>query len=430
MTGLNAESAFYTLFMIGGLILLSALFSLAEASLIALTEARLRKYEEDGNETDWSLRLWIRHPQRVLATLHTGDSIVDVAAIFLAAGVSTFYYGDLAPLIAIPVMILLTLIIGKSIPKAIGTHYAENLAFTSIRLLGILYYPLSLIALPLSWLSRFLLTFAGGAKKSAQITEEEIEYMIDLGAREGVIERKEGELLQSVLEFTDTVVREAMIPRTEMVALPLNASPKELIDAVTRGGHSRVPIYEQTLDSVLGILHAKDLFRLVQESGTEKLNVKPILRKPFFVPETMKISKLLEEFRVKRSHMAIVFDEFGGTAGIITLEDVLEEIVGDIQDEYDDEEQLITKLQTGKFSVDARVSVAELEEQTGVKLPEEDGSYDTLGGFITSHTGKVPEVGAEISIEGFVIKVVAADGKRVSKVELNVKQVAPPLTPP
>jgi putative hemolysin len=410
------------------LVLLSALLSTAEASLIALTEARLRKYEDDGNEFDWSINLWIKNPQRLLATLHTGDAIVDVTATVLAAGVCSELYGPNGIYIAIAVMIVLTLILGKTLPKALGIHYAEQLAFPSIRFLAILYYPLSIFALPVSWLSNILLGLTGGNKKTTQITEEEIEYMIDLGAREGIIERKEGELLQSVLEFTDTVVREAMIPRTEMVALPVNASPKELIDAVTRGGHSRVPIFENTLDNVLGILHAKDLFRLVQDVGTEKLNVKPILRKPFFVPETMKISKLLEEFRVKRSHMAVVFDEFGGTAGIITLEDVLEEIVGDIQDEYDDEEQLIVKIQTGKFSVDARVSIAELEEKTGIKLPEE-GDYDTLAGFITTHSGKVPDVGAEIPAEGFVIKVTAADGKRVSKVELNIATPTP-VPPP
>jgi magnesium and cobalt transporter len=222
-----------------------------------------------------------------------------------------------------------------------------------------------------------------------------------------------------VLEFTDTLVREAMVPRTEIVGLPLGTKPGELVDTVVSGGHSRVPIYEDTIDNIIGVLHTKDLFRVFHEQGAEELAIKPLLRPPFFVPETMKISKLLGEFQTKRSHMAIVVDEFGGTAGLITLEDVLEEIVGDIQDEYDVDEKLVTKLGDDRFSVDARIPIAELEEQTGFKFPDEEG-YDTLGGFVTSRAGgKVPQRGAEIYVDGLVLKVTDADEKRVARVEIT-----------
>jgi putative hemolysin len=407
------------LWAIGGLILLSAFLSGAEAALLALTEARVRRYEEDAGKLGWSLRLWLKHPQRVLATLQSGDAIVDVTATVLAAHAAEQLLGPWGVPVAIAGMTLLTLILGKAIPKAIAAHHADRLAIPAMRFIGLLYYPLSVFAIPLSLLSRTVVRLAGGGtRESPPVTEEEIEYMIDLGAREGVIDRNEGELLQSVLEFNDTLVREAMVPRTEIVALSLDIEAKALIETVISGGHSRVPIYEENIDNVIGVLHTKDLFRVVHERGPESLEIKPILRRPFFVPETMKISKLLEEFQTKRSHMAIVVDEFGGTAGLITLEDVLEEIVGDIQDEYDVEEKLITSLGGGRFSVDARISVAELEEQTGLKFPEEEG-YDTLAGFVTSRAGKVPEVGEELAVDGLLLKVSEADAKRVARVEIS-----------
>lgn len=413
------------LVIIGGLVLLSAFLSATEIALLALTETKIRKYQEIKGKLSWSLRLWSEHPQRVLATLQSGEAIVDVTATVLAARLFFSWYPSWGIAITVALMTLLTLIVAKALPKTIAAHYADQLAIPSMRFLGLLYYPLMPLALPLSLLSRAVVRLAGGDKESPPVTEDEIQYMIDLGAREGVIDQNEGELLRSVLEFHDTLVRETMLPRTKIVALPIDTDPKVLVETVVRGGHSRVPIYEETIDNVIGVLHTKDLFRAVHETGLEKLEIRPILRAPFFVPDTMKISKLLEEFQNKRSHMAIVIDEFGGTAGLITLEDILEEIVGDIQDEYDIEEKLITPLGKSHFLVDARITVAELEEQTGLTFPEEEG-YDTLGGFVTSRVGKVPEVGAEISVDGLLLKVTEADEKHVARVEIQPRNPPAP----
>ena len=221
--------------------------------------------------------------------------------------------------------------------------------------------------------------FGSGKEREQSRLEEEIQSIIDEGEEKGLIDEKSGEMIQSILEFRDTVAREVMIPRTDIVAIPSNAPIGEIIDQVTRHGYTRMPVYDGSVDNIIGVLNVKDLLHLWSMPVGEA-DLKPLLRKPYFIPETKSIHLLLHELKDERQHMAIVIDEYGGTAGLITLEDLIEEIVGEIRDENESDETDFTELPDGYTLVDSRVEIEKLEAHFGVAIPE--GKYETLAGFI------------------------------------------------
>ena len=230
------------------------------------------------------------------------------------------------------------------------------------------------------------------------------------------------DLFLSIIEFSDTVIREIMVPRTDMVAVPITASREELQQVVLDAGHSRVPVYDDTIDNIVGILHVKDLFlfyirAMTRPNVKETFSLKTLLRATFYVPEVMKISELLREFQRRKTHMAIVVDEYGGTAGVVTLEDIIEEIVGEIHDEYDVEEKQY-RVVGDKIIADGRVSIWDLEEALGVEFPS-DGDYETLAGFLMSRTGTLPETGMTIDWENWRFVVKEANEKRIGTVEIE-----------
>jgi len=250
------------------------------------------------------------------------------------------------------------------------------------------------------------------------VTPEEIEYMIDLGVRQGVLDREKSRLLTSVLEFTDIVTREIMVPRLSVVGLPVDATREQVLQTLLESEHTRLPVYDGSLDDVVGVMHAKRfLADLERGRFAEPFDVRAYMTEPFFVPELMKISRLLREFQTRRTHLAVVVDEFGGTAGVVALEDVVEEIVGEIQDEQDVEEGRIKLLPDGTVLADAGVTLRDLEEHVQRDFPDERDA-DTLGGFVTALTGRVPPVGSVLMWDGLRFTVRAADDRRVTRVEI------------
>ena len=245
--------------------------------------------------------------------------------------------------------------------------------------------------------------------------EREIQHLIDAGEQEGVISEDEGEMIQSILSFRDTTVREIMVPRTEVVAAGSDTAIGTLLELVIRVGHSRIPVYSGTLDNIVGILHVKDLLACW---GQEHLDLTSFLRTPHFVPETKKISQLLKELRDRKSHMAIVIDEYGGLAGLVTIEDILEEIVGEIRDEHDTEEGRITRTPDGDLLVDARLDIEELAEHLGVKIPE--GNFESVGGFIINLMGRVPQPRETIEYAPLKMTVESADARKIHTVRVSI----------
>jgi CBS domain containing-hemolysin-like protein len=261
----------------------------------------------------------------------------------------------------------------------------------------------------LKWLKKFFRKVSH-ARETEDI-EKEIQQLIDEGEEEGIITQDEGEMIQGIFSFRDTIAREVMIPRIDVVAVKADEPIEEVVKTIVESGHSRIPVYEETLDNIVGIVHAKDLLKYWGQQGVA---ASQFVRPPYYVPETTKISVVFKELRSRKSHMAVVLDEYGGTAGILTLEDIIEEIIGDIMDEYDNEEVWIVPNQDGSLTVDARLDVEDLEDYLGVDLPE--GKFESVGGLIISLLGRVPAKGEKIVVGGIEMEILHATDRKIEKI--------------
>ncbi len=261
--------------------------------------------------------------------------------------------------------------------------------------------------------------FLSGRKR---ITEEEIQELMDAGEEEGIINEEENEMIRAIFALDHTVVREIMVPRTDMAFVAADATVREVLATIISCGHSRIPVCDGTVDNIVGLLYAKDLLKYwgMDEAAVD---VKKILRPPYFIPETKNLEELLHEFKKKRVHIAIVIDEYGGTSGLVTIEDLLEQIVGDIQDEYDLEEEWLVEEPDGGVVADARLPVEDLEEYFGIEVERE--KFDTVGGLIIHHTGRIPAAGEELTIGTLHLTVLAADERRIIKVRIGKVAQAP-----
>jgi len=263
-----------------------------------------------------------------------------------------------------------------------------------------------------SFSSTFSRLFRG---RSRALTEKELQDAINSSEEEGILNESEGDMLQSIFEFGDTIVREVMVPRTDMVCCPAAATLSDFLELIIRSGHSRVPLFEGSTDKIVGVVYAKDLLRN-WGANDETLTLTEVMRTPYFIPETKRIDDLLKDFRTRRVHMAIVVDEYGGTSGLITIEDLLEEIVGDIQDEYDLEIPWLQPQDDGTLLVDARANVEELEEYYDIEIPRE--KFDTVGGYLFHLLGNVPQKGEKVTDNGLVLMVEDSDERKIEKVRV------------
>lgn len=265
----------------------------------------------------------------------------------------------------------------------------------------------------LEMLGRFL----SGRRK---ITEEEIQQLMDASEEEGLINEEENEMIRSIFSLRDRVVREIMVPRTDMACVTTDSTLREILSAIIACGHSRIPVFDGTIDNIVGLLYAKDLLKCWgMDEG--KFGMRTIMRSPFFIPESKTLDELLHEFKKKRVHLAIVIDEYGGTSGLVTIEDLLEEIVGDIQDEYDLEEEWLVEEPDGTVVVDARLPIEELEEHFGIEV--ERDKFDTVGGLIFHLTGRIPGAGEEVETAAIRLAVLKADERKISTVRISRKPV-------
>ena len=408
-------------------LLLAAFFASAETALTALGEARVRHLIDSGGWRGSLLRLWQKHPERILSTLLLGSTLVNVALGSLTAVIADdLGLGrSIAIITGITTVVLLAL--GEITPKTFAKRYASGTALALMPIVALFYWLLYPISWALVQIPRGLSRAMGIRPPTMEsVTSQELEYLIEQGARHGSLDKTKERLLSSVLAFTEALVKEIMIPRTQVVALEESASYDEVMKVVEETELSRIPVYRGTMDDVIGVLYVKTLLADVRKGiDPAQFQLAKYLRKPFFVPEVMKVSKLLNEMQRRKTHLAIVVDEFGGTSGIVTLEDVVEEIVGEIHDESDVEEKPIKVLSDGVILADASVSLRELEDYLGVEFPE-GGDYETLGGFLTATAGRVPPPGSLVLWGGLTFTVKQADDRRVLKVEIARKPESKP----
>jgi CBS domain containing-hemolysin-like protein len=396
--------------------------SWAVGALSVARRAALRDSLEGGKRA--ALERYLQHgvaiEARWLALRAFGTGL---SALLIAEQLPAHWGSWLAPAAA------LLAVVAYAVPSEILRALAGRNPERSAPMLLQLLRPIELLAAPLSapilWLSRLL----GGLvvqepTPAPGVTETEVELIVNQGELNGSLGREQSEMIRNVLEFGDVTAGQVMIPRTQVSALPVDMPLEEAIRRVAEGAHSRYPVYRGTVDNVIGLLYAKDLLRASANGDLASRTLEGFLRTPVaFVPESQTASSVLKDMRAGRHHMAIVIDEFGGMSGVLTLEDLLEQIVGDIRDEHDTEEPPIVDLGDGRIVVDASIPLADLSRYLGAELPL-DGDYHSLGGFIVAQLGRVPEVGAQLTAFRLAFEVREADDRRVSKVEIT--RLAPP----
>jgi putative hemolysin len=322
----------------------------------------------------------------------------------------------------VPAVAAFVAVVAYAIPAEILKALASRAPERAAPLLLQLIWPMELLAAPLAWATLWLGERVGSvvSKKHTDpppaVTETEVELIVTEGEMTGALDHEQSEMIRNVLEFGDVTARDVMVPRTQTAAFSVATPVDDVLKQVADAAHSRYPVYRDTVDNVIGVLHAKDLLRAVARRETSELE--PILRPVAFVPESQSAASVLKDMRAGRHHLAVVIDEFGGFSGIVTLEDLLEQIVGDIRDEHDAEEAPIADLGDGRMVVDASVPIADLSRYLGTELPDE-GDYHTLGGFIVARFGRVPEIGASLSAHGLDFVVREGDERRVTKVEIH-----------
>ena len=415
------------------LVVIEAVFVAAEIALVTLRHSRIDQMIEEGHRNARRVKRLVADPARFLAVAQIGVTFVGFlasayAAVNLAerlagviAGVDALksLSGGLAVLIVTMLLAAFTIVFGELVPKTLALAYPDRVALTLAGPLDVVGHIFGPLVNLLTWLTRLIAGgFGAGVARQAQINTEELKLIVERGGETGVLEAEEEQMISAVIELGERRVHEVMIPRTDMTALPVTAGMDEAIDTFIHEGHSRVPVYKGTIDEIVGVLYAKDLLPFLK--GGQKPDLRKLMRTPFFVPESMTIDDLLHKLQGRRVHLAIVLDEYGGTAGLVTIEDLLEEIVGDIQDEYDTEEPLTVRISEDQARIDGRASVDDLAELFDVELGglEDADEYDTVGGLIYHRIGGVPRPGdrVELAEQGLTLTVEVTDGRRVGKV--------------
>ncbi|HPC77696.1 MAG TPA: hemolysin family protein, partial [bacterium] len=323
---------------------------------------------------------------------------------------------------AIPLSTIVTtfliLVFAEVTPKSYAFQRAEKIALFTAVPMSVIHRLFSPFAIGITAIANSILRLFGLSLVNPEpfVIEDEIKTLVDLGEEEGVIEEEEKEIIEGVFEFSETLAREVMVPRVDIVALDVNSSFDEAIDTINMSGHSRIPVYDETIDNIVGIIYAKDLLKFFGSKNPPPL--RSIMRAPYYVPETKPIDELFREMRAQKVHMAIIIDEYGGTAGLVTIEDILEELVGEIMDEYDiNEEAMIERVALDEIIVDGRMNLEELNEILGVELPAEE--TDTLAGFVYDHISHIPKPGEEFEYNGVIIRVEEVRGRRITKLRIK-----------
>lgn len=408
------------------LIMLSGFFSASETALTSFRSIHLEKFEDGKNcRKVQLLKNWLKDPNEMLTGLLVGNNIVNILASSIATVVTINVLGEASNssvAIATVGMTIIILIFGEITPKIIAKNQAVKIAGIVV---SIIYY-FSMLLKPIIKILMLISKFIGRLlgieirNEGLMITEEDIISFVNVGEAEGIIEEEEKEMIHSIVGFGETTAKEVMTPRTSMLAFEGNDTLDEVWDEIIENGFSRIPIYEDTIDNIIGVLYVKDILGIIK-NGETNVPVKNFVRPGYFVPETKSIIEILQDFRSMKVHIALVLDEYGGIVGLVTIEDLIEEITGEIRDEYDtEEEEFIHKIDENSYEVDGMIDIETLDKELNIRLPESE-DYESLGGLIVTELGRVAVVNDEIILDDVRLKVLEVEKMRVAKVLIELK---------
>jgi putative hemolysin len=424
---------FLELLGVAALILLNAFFVAGEYALVTARRTRIQELADQGSRRARAVQRIVADPPRFIAAMQLGVTLASlgIGALgeqALAHAFDPFLATVLAVVLAFLIITYLHVVIGELVPKAVALRYSDRVALgvsTAVRGFFVLAYPLIWILQRSTELILRALRLETPGDEREALSEAELRMLLGRATEYGAIEREEQEMLYKVFDFADKEVADVMVPRPEVVALSVDLPTEESLAAVIESPYTRYPVYRETLDDIVGILHVRDLFSALNDQGFANVKIEDLLRTAYIVPETKDLAALLADFRRTNFHMAVVVDEYGTMAGLVTLEDLLEEIVGEIEDEFDLPDESVEHVDEKTVRIDGTFPIDDFNERFGIELPIED--YHTVAGFVFGLLGRAAEEGDEVEYNGLRFRVLETEGSRIEKLE--VQFIEPPARP-
>jgi putative hemolysin len=416
---------------VAALILLNAFFVAAEYALVTARRTKIQELSEQGNRRARAVQKIVADPPRFIAAMQLGVTLTSlgIGALgehALARALDPVFATILAVVIAFLIITFLHVVVGELVPKGAALRYSERIAVAvsaPVRGFFVLAHPLIWILQRSSELILRGLGLGAPGEEREVLSEAELRMLLGRATEHGEIEQEEQEMLYKVFDFADKEVADVMVPRPDVVALSIELPPEECLAAVIESPYTRYPVYRESLDDILGILHVRDLFSALNDQGFASVRIEELLRVAYIVPETKDLAALLGDFRREKFHLAVVVDEYGTMAGIVTLEDLLEEIVGEIEDEFDLPDESVERVDESTIRIDGTFPIDDFNEQFGTEIPIED--YHTVGGFVFGLLGRAPEAGDEVEHDGLHFRVLEVAGSRIEKLEVQFVEAPP-----
>ena len=412
---------------------ISAFFSLTETAATSISNLKAKHLYESGKKSAQVLNLWLNKPSRVLASLLIGNNLANIFASILVDDLMRTHFGNTQIFLVTGMMTVIVVLFAEIIPKTFAKTHAVKIIIPVLNVYKFFYYILLPFPIAMTTISEYITSF--NSKKSnkssdPQITEEELEFLINVGEKEGVIPEQKHDMLSGIFELGDTVVREIMVHRIDLTAVPQSMKIVEAVEKFRETGLSRIPVYEDKIDNIIGTIHAKDALFFLKKHHAEpycyEANVSEIRREVMFIPETKPVDHLFQEMKKHKQHMAIVLDEYGGTSGIVTMEDIFEEIFGEVRDEFDNEEDAIRPTQVAnQFLVECKIHIDDFCDFFDLKVEDftkgiETNEFDTLAGLILHHFGQIPKSGDKLTLNNVVMEIVEVSKRRVRRVVVRL----------
>ncbi|GAB4170997.1 MAG: hemolysin family protein [Calditrichia bacterium] len=403
---------------------LSAFFSGSETAFFSLSASQIQNLKKKKNQSSRLIYFLLSNSQQLLITIIVGNTIVNVTTATVAAilthKIATAYHfpKEIIYILDVIAVSFVIMVVSEIIPKTVAVKKPIKFASVAARPVLFFYFLFFPVSFMINAISAQLQKGLMPKASKNGLSEEEIKTLVEVGAEHGTLEQEEKEMIASIFDFTETAAKEIMVPRTDMVVIEKNTTFEEIVNIIRKSGYSRIPVYSEKIDNIIGILYAKDLLPFLDRKSKTNFSLEKIIHTPYFVPENKKIHELLKDFQEEKIHMAIIVDEYGGVEGLITLEDIIEEIVGEIQDEYDKEEALYHKISNHQYICDGKIPIEELEELLGIEIePTED--VETLSGLVLNQLQKIPHEGDAIDYNHWRITILKVDKNRIQKVRLE-----------